>query len=85
MRTSEHNGQANQYAGENVHRRPHQCRQHIGHIEWLEDILIMPPSKGTKARTTAVKRARNTLVTPYLRINCALRSISQGSDRAASL
>src|SRR5437762_11914409 len=38
----------------------------------------MPASKGTKARTTAVKRPRNTLVTPCLRINCALRSISQG-------
>jgi hypothetical protein len=36
----------------------------------------MPASKGTKARTTAVKRATNTLVIPYLRINSALRSIS---------
>src|SRR5215831_13726550 len=38
----------------------------------------MPASKGTKARTTAVKRARNTLTTPYMRIRCALRSISPG-------
>src|SRR5207237_10124853 len=44
----------------------------------LVDIFSPPATKGTQARTTAVKRARNTLATPYLRINCALRSISQG-------
>src|SRR6476620_10119559 len=38
----------------------------------------MPATNGTKARTTAVKRARNTLATPYLLINASLRSMNRG-------
>ena len=38
----------------------------------------MPATNGTKARTTAVKRARNTLVTPYLLINASLRPMNCG-------
>jgi hypothetical protein len=38
----------------------------------------MPATNGTKARTTAVKRARKTLATPYLLINASLRSMSRG-------
>ncbi len=38
----------------------------------------MPASNGTKARTTAVKRARNTLATPYLSINALLRLMKRG-------
>jgi hypothetical protein len=33
MRTSERDGQAKQHSREHVHRRPHQRRQDIGHIE----------------------------------------------------
>src|SRR6185503_12470665 len=38
----------------------------------------MPATNGTKARTTAVKRARKTLATPYLLINASLRSMNCG-------
>jgi hypothetical protein len=31
--TAECNCEANQHSGKNVHRRPHKCRQDIGHIE----------------------------------------------------
>src|SRR5664280_2219350 len=38
----------------------------------------MPDTNGTKARTTAVKRARKTLATPYRVINFSLRAMNCG-------